>query len=365
MPLLLIRGDITKLECDAIVNAANSSLLGGGGVDGAIHRAAGPRLLEECRTLHGCDTGDAKITGGYDLPARYVIHTVGPVWYGGTRGEEELLRSCYRRSLELACANGCESVAFPLISCGVYGYPVNEGFRVARDTIVSFLADHDLTVYIVIFGGHPSSIDISDLKPLVRSKCSPQDGFLSAAAQALSAAPPRGFAGARKECRSMKASAPDYSCEEDAAPCEMFDEEVSRVEKYDEVAAAPSDMSDLAQRVAMLDESFSQMLLRKIDELGMTDVECYKKANLDRKHFSKIRSDKNYRPKKQTVLALAIALKLPEDELRELLMKAGYALSDSNITDVIIGYFVEKGNYDIYDINEALFAYDQPLLGAA
>ena len=333
MPLQIVRNDITRMKVDAIVNAANTSLLGGGGVDGCIHRAAGPGLLAECRTLGGCRTGDAKITGGYALPCRYVIHTVGPVWRGGTHGERELLASCYRTSLELAAAHDCETVAFPLISSGVYGYPKVQALQVAVDTIRDFLADREMTVYMVLFDRDSTTIGqqlFTDLRSYIDDRC--EDVYATSYAehtrhlQAL--------------LEDMAQAAPSI----DAPPC-----------------AAMS--ASLEEALDGLDESFSQMLLRKIDEKGMTDVQCYKKANISRKLFSKIRSHKLYRPSKATALAFAIALELPLQETRELLMKAGFALSRSSKADIIVEYFIEHGNYDIFAINEALFAFDQNLLG--
>ena len=333
MPLQIIRNDITKIECDAIVNAANKTLLGGGGVDGAIHRAAGRELLEECMTLHGCETGEAKATKGYNLPAKYVIHTVGPIWTGGNNNEKELLEACYGNSLLKAKELGCESVAFPLISTGVYGYPVNEGFKVAVDVISSFLMENDMLVYIVVFNkdalGAGSKL-FSDIEEYI------DDNYVSEL--------------------------------EDAFPSSrnIFEEDISFSKAS--FGAAPklagAFKADADIEHFELDESFSEMLLRKIDEKGMKDSECYKKANIDRKHFSKIRSNPQYKPSKPTAVAFAIALELPLDEFNEMLSKAGYSLSHSFIFDVIIEYFVKNGNYNIFEINEVLFAYDQTLLGA-
>ncbi len=354
MPFEIIRQDITKMKCDAIVNAANNTLLGGGGVDGMIHRAAGPELREECMGLHGCETGQAKITKGYALPAKYVIHTVGPIWQGGQYGERELLVSCYRNSLLLAAEHGCESVAFPLISSGIFGYPKAEALEVATETIASFLAEHDMAVYLTVFGRQTYLISTElydDVRSFIddnyadehtdrRSECARRAALFGGMSQAFSM--PMG-----KENRPDEAAA--------AALSSM---------SFAGAAAAPVGGDSLEDALNTIDESFSQMLLRKIDEKKMTDAQCYKKANIDRKLFSKIRSDVHYKPSKPTALAFAVALELSLDETRELLMKAGYALSHSSKFDIILEYFIGRKQYDIYRINETLFSFDQALLGS-
>lgn len=347
MPLQIVRNDITKMKVDAIVNAANSSLLGGGGVDGCIHRAAGPGLLAECRTLGGCKTGSAKITGAYNLPCRYVIHAVGPRWLDGKHGERDQLVSCYRTSLVLAKEVKCETVAFPLISSGVYGYPKDQALRVAIDTISEFLLENDMTVFIVIFDKKAYRISeklFADIEEYI------DDRYVDAHTDDRS-----------ERLRRMNAFL-DVTYES-ATVCEE--------EEADGLLLPPAQMPVAAKRAAslddkmkLLDESFSEMLLRKIDESGMTDAQCYKKANIDRKLFSKIRSDKLYKPSKTTVIAFAIALELPLSETKDMLMKAGFALSHSNKFDIIIEFFIENENYNVFEINEALFAFDQSLLGA-
>lgn len=362
MPLQIIRQDITKVCCDAIVNAANQSLLGGGGVDGAIHRAAGPELLAECRTLGGCKTGQAKLTKGYRLPAKYVIHTVGPVWRGGSHGEKELLESCYRTSLELAAEYGCKSVAFPLISSGVYGYPKDQALRVAVDTISGFLAENEMEVYLTIFGRDDYQISsklFADIQSYI------DDNYAAAHSDDVSVTRERAKA-ARKFTLPFFGRPPKTAREPLGAETIPHTATSCPKERPMEATAAltTGEKDDtLASILDQIDESFSQMLLRMIDEKGMTDAQCYKKANIDRKLFSKIRGDIHYKPSKSTALAFAIALELSLNETQDMLMKAGYALSHSSKFDLIIEYFIRHGNYDIFQINEALFAFDQSLLG--
>ena len=330
MPIQIVRNDITKMECDAIVNAANPTLLGGGGVDGAIHRAAGPKLLEECRKLGGCKTGEAKITRAYDLPCRYVIHTVGPVWKGGSHHEEEDLSACYRYSLALAKKKRCKSMAFPLIATGAYGYPKEQAMQIAISEICKFLIKNEMLVYIVVFDRDCFQVS----KKLIHDITEYID-----------------------ECYVEAQYEGDDTCLFTYPLDDIWEDNSLQVDWRSESALNLSDV------IGQLDESFSQMLLRKIDENGMTDSECYKKANVDRKLFSKIRTNSQYKPRKATAVAFAIALELPLDETKELLQKAGYALSHSNKFDIIIEYFIKKQEYNIFTINEALFEFDQVLLG--
>lgn len=340
MPLQIVRNDITKMNVDAIVNAANESLLGGGGVDGAIHRAAGPELLAECRTLHGCKTGDAKITKGYRLPAKFVIHTVGPIWRGGSCGEKALLTSCYRNSLKLAVQYGCQSVAFPLISAGVYGYPKDQALKVALDTVSDFLLNEpmvqDLLVYIVVFNREVTQISqslFSDIQQFV------DDHYV--------------------------ASHEDYRIERRRKAETLHESRVLEVPEYMPCApmAAPKELS-LEDLLKQEDAGFTETLLKRIDKSGKKDSEVYKKANLSKQHFSKIRNNLGYKPTKATALALAIALELNLEETQDLIGRAGYTLTNSSKQDLIVKYFILRGIYNIVDINLALYEFDQALLGS-
>jgi len=336
MPLEIIRNDITKVHADAIVNAANTSLLGGGGVDGSIHRVAGSELLPECRALGGCEIGQAKITKGYKLPAKYIIHTVGPVWHGGNDNEEKLLADCYKNSLALAKKHNLESIAFPLISSGAFGYPKDRALKTAISIIGDFLLNNDMTVYLVVFDKAAFALSeklFSSITQYIDDKYIEEH--------------PVDRSNRLEERHILK----EYCIEE------------PMLSPIREPAPAAKRKRSLDDVVKHMDETFSQMLLRLIDEKGMTDAETYKKANIDRKLFSKIRNDINYKPSKPTAIAFAIALGLNLDETKDLLLKAGFALSHSSKFDIIIQYFLDEGNYNIFEINEALFAFDQNLLG--
>ena len=344
MPLQIIRQDITKMHVDAIVNTTNEEMIGYSGVDLAVHEGAGPKLDAECAGIAPLGLGTAKITAGYNLPAKYIIHTSGPVWHGGLLGESIILKSCYIESLKLAVENGLESVAFPLISSGAYGYPKEQVLKFAVQVITEFLDEHELDVYLCVFDktSYEFSKELFDeISEFI------DDGY------------------AEEECCSDE-TFPDMEL------FSLFRKEKSRASTHPPMQEmmAPQILCNSAAEKSLheymetKEKSFGWKLFELIDKSGMTDVECYKKANVDRKTFSKIKNNPDtYKPSKQTAVAFAIALRLNLDETQELLATAGLTLSKSFVFDKIIRYFIQKGNYNVYEINEALFEFDQVLLG--
>ena len=380
MPLSLIRQDITRLSVDAIVNAANEGLRAGGGVCGAIFAAAGhDELQRACDEIGHVDTGDAVATPGFALPARHIIHTAGPVWHGGTHGERELLASCYHSSLALACELGDTSIAFPLISSGIYGYPPAEALSVAVGEIRSFLVDHpDLEVTLCLFdrkattltqglfGAIESYVDdvYVDSRPYARNRES--ELYAAGMPWGDAAALPPDAATSYGMAAPAAAAAPMPPQEE--APTPWWKRKSRKRVKEEPTPAskpmAPQNAKTLDEALAHLDAPFSQTLLAMIDERGLTDAQVYARANLSRQYFSKLRSGK-VNPSKRVVLALAVALELPLDETRMLLERAGHALTHASKFDVIVEWFIMHGRFDIFEINEALFTFDQQLLGAS
>lgn len=347
MPLQIVRNDLTSMTVDAIVNPTNPSFSAKGGTDRAVHQAAGADLDIACSKLDSCPPGEVRLTRGYDLPARYIIHTVGPIWKGGNHHEQEILISCYRQALALARKHHFRSIAFPLISSGVYGYPKDLALKTAVDTIGEFLLHHEMQVYLVVFDRNAYRISsklFSDIAAYI------DDHYVQEHEDESDRPAQRQR---RLESVSMAMALPPVQ--------EGVKQEDWNFQPEPESGAFLK--KSLEDVLAHMDESFSDMLLRKIDERGMSDAECYKKANIDRKLFSKIRSNPSYHPSKATVLAFALALELPLEEMTLMLQRAGFALSRSSKFDLIVGFFVEKGIYNVFEINESLFAFGQNLIG--
>ena len=331
MPFEIIRNDITLMRADAIVNTANPLPIIGGSSDARIHEAAGPGLLEARKKIGPIAVGEAAVTPAFRLGAQYVIHTVGPQWRGGGAGEEQLLENCYRSCLTLAREHGCASIAFPLISSGTYGFPRDRALQCAIRAISGFLMANEMQVWLVVF--HREAYQLSEkLFRGVRSYI--DEHYVEEKLRTE-------IRNRRLEPRAMREALPMYEC---AAS-----------------APVPRNLKDLIRQV---DAGFSQTLLELIDRTGKKDSEIYTRANVSRQHFSKIRNNPGYRPTKPTAIAFAIALELDLKQTKDLIGRAGYALTNSSIFDVIIMYFIEQGNYDLFEINAALFEFDQSLLGA-
>ena len=362
MPFEIIRGDVTQLRVDAVVNAANPEPVVGYGVDAGIHKKAGPQLLEARKKIGPIPVGQAAVTKGYALPAKYVIHAVGPVWQGGEAGETGLLRQCYDSALRLAAKKRCRSVAFPLLSAGNYGFPKAVALQIAVSAFSAFLMDHDMRIILAVFDRDAFALSEKLFQSVqsyidehyIQTKLL-EEYDLSQKADLGDALPRR--MEAERNLRGSQFSAPLPSPPSRAA-------ETAR--PMPTAAPRPSlpraSLEDMLERA---DAGFSETLMKLIDRTGKKDAEIYKRANIDRKLFSKIRSNPAYRPSKSTALAFAVALELDLDETRDFIGRAGYALTHSSKFDIIVEYFILQRNYNIFELNETLFAFDQPLIGGA
>ena len=345
MPFEIVRNDITKMTVDAIVNSANPRPVVGLGTDSMIHAAAGPQLLAARQKIGPIGVGCAAITRAYDLNAKYVIHTVGPVWDNGSYGEEQLLRNCYDNSLKLAAKYRCKSIAFPLIATNNYGFPKDKALQIAISAFSSFLLENEMTIYLVVF--HQEAYRLSE--KLFQNVASYIDQHYVDAWD-LAVYGPEGNSCRQQAIRRMDMDlyAPSV-CESKSVPC----------------APAPkAKASSLPDFLKQEDAGFTETLLNLIDKSGKKDSEIYKKALLSKQHFSKIRNNPHYKPTKATAISLALALELDLDTTRDLISRAGYALTNSSKFDLIIRYFIEQGLYNVVEINCVLFEYDQSLLGS-
>lgn len=345
MPFEIVQNDISNMKVDAIVNTANPNPVVGSGVDTAIHKKAGPLLLLTRQRIGCIAFGDVVITPGFELDAKYVIHTVGPVWIDGNHKEEQILSSCYRRSLALAKEYNCESIAFPLIATGNYGFPKPLALQIAVREISAFLMENDMQVYLVVFDKEAFALSEKLFKS-VNSYIDEnyiQDKMIDEYVR---------FGTERRKRERSKYKVLEEVCLDYASD-----------ECLDVGAVNSINTEDFSQLLENLDASFSETLLELIDRTGKKDSEIYKKANVDRKHFSKIRNNKDYKPSKATALAFAFALELSIDDAKSFIARAGFALSHSSKFDVIVEYFLMNKNYNVYELNEVLFAFDQPLIG--
>lgn len=337
MPFEIVRNDITNMHVDAIVNTANPRPVIGSGTDSMIHQKAGPRLLEARQAIGNISTGCAAVTPAFDLHAKYVIHTVGPAWSGGKFGEEQLLRNCYDSSLRLAAEYHCSSIAFPLISSGNYGFPKDTALRIAIAAFSTFLMEQDMQIYLVVFDSMAYRLSEKLFKGVAAYI---SQHYVDACEKATYGAP---NASRRRQSRFEGTVRLDEALP--CAPC-----------------AAPS--ISLMDFIKKKDAGFTEILLELIRERGLKNSAVYKKANISKQHFSKIINDPNARPSKHTAIALALALELDLEQTRDLIGRAGYALTNSSTFDLIIRYFIEHGQYNVVEINIALYEFDQSLLGS-
>ena len=348
MPLSIVRGDIVKAKTDAIVNTTNNSLQNNGGVCGAIFKAAGAGdLRRSCDRIGECKTGSAVATEGFNL-SKHIIHTVGPVWKGGGYGERNILYACYRNSLALAQKHECESIAFPLISSGANGYPNERALRVAIKAIGDFLLGNDMAVMLVLLKDTKFSLS-GELHSSIQRFIN--ENYADTQHARIS----------QLEFEALRETATSHR--------QPSGGQASSANPAHELARTDAFSPEALRRIAtQTKESFPQMLFRLIDERQERfpkDSDVYRRANITKSVFSTIRSKADYQPTKNTVISFAIALELSLDITLDLLGRAGYTLSPSNTHDLIVRYFINESEFDIYKINETLCQYGQSLLGSS
>ena len=380
MPFKIVRNDITKMNVDAIVNTANMAPIYSEGVDTAVYEAAGAKqLLEARRKIGVLKEGDVAITPGFNLPAKYIIHAVSPLYLDGESGEEELLRSCYQKSLQLADKNHCESIAFPLISTGGFGYPKEEGMRIALDEINAFLLGHEMMIYLVVFDDKSTQLGRNlypDLEAYIdQNYVSEQEAYeygwgntrLAASIRIPeflkgrppvtegSQRPPMIVPGVHFEDEEYDEDDEDDYDEDAAGVCRSLR---APIYKGDECIVSKSE--SLEERMLNMSYTFQEYLLEKIEEKGLTNAKVYNNAVVTKQLFSKIKLNPDYHPDKATVLRLCVGARLTLEESKELLARAGYALSPCDKRDIIFAYFLEKEVYDMVDIALKLEEYGLP-----
>ena len=350
MPFEIVRNDIANMQVDAVVNAANYRPMIGAGVDSWLHKKAGVELLEARKQIGEIPFGDVAITPAFNLNARYVLHASSPVWVDGYSGEAQLLTQCYEKALYLALEYQCESIAFPLLSTGNHGFPKDQALQIAIGVFSKFLLQHDMDIYLVVFDHRAVALS----EKLFNSVQSYIDEHYVQEVEFEQYGYPRPTL-LLEDRHSAEHCLTEYSLRNELMPCELpSDYAVSSVK-------AIRSLDDLMNE---LEETFSESLIRLIDQKGLKDPDVYKKANVDRKLFSKIKNNKDYQPSKSTAIAFAIALELNLDKTLDLIGRAGYTLSSSNKTDVIVQYCIEHQIYDMYQVNTMLFTFEQPCIGA-
>ena len=356
MSFRIVRNDIVKMNTDAIVNTANSNPSVGAGCDSAVYKSAGRNKLLSYRQekVGSVPEGDVFITPGFDLPVKYIIHAVSPMYMGGDNGEEEKLRSCYRKSLELAKENNIKSIAFPLIATGGYGYPKEEGMRIAVDEINAFLLNNEMDIYLAVFDTVSTELGeklYPDLEAYIDRNyvdvARDEEYGVNSIASARSVEP---------EYEAIESQVFDYlahSKEERAKASSDKEDYYGFIEEHE---------SKLEERIKHVSDTFSEYLLYLIQGKNMTNADVYKRAIVDKKTFSKIKNNADYHPNKITALCLCVGAKLNLDESRDLLARAGYALSPSDKIDIIFSYFIENEIYDMIELDIQLEEHGLPCI---